>query len=159
MSHLTMNRQRKITRSIQRVFSGVWQTCQHVQLQRLSSYLLPHKQLKTSWIQFVTNSQNYALWFFCFNIPEMRLKWQPGNLMVTQRQGTNREKPLSNAWWKSVRRSRADHQSLNAPTCYRHPSSLRSLVSGKAVALLEISFYAHHNFLQIGVYIFSGDKY
>ena len=94
-----------------------------------------------------------------FNTPEMRLKWQPGNLVVTQRQGTNREEPLSNAWWKSVRRSRADHQSLNAPTCYRHPSSLRSLVSGKAVALLEISFYAHHNFLQIGVYIFSGDKY
>lgn len=57
--------------------------------------------------------------------------------MVTNREGGNREKPLSNAWVQSVRGSRADHQSLNAPY-YRHPSSLRSLVSGKAAALLVV---------------------
>ena len=57
--------------------------------------------------------------------------------MVTNREAGNRENPLSNAWVQSVRGSRADHQSLNAPY-YRHPSSLRSLVSGKAVALLVV---------------------
>ena len=65
--------------------------------------------------------------------------------MVTKREVGNWEKPLSNAWVQSVRGSRADHQSLNAPY-YRHPSSLRSLVSGKAVALLVvISFNTQGN--------------
>ena len=91
--------------------------------QSLGPYLLPHKSPKSSF------QQNYAT---------MRKLWgQPGTLMVTKREVGNWEKPLSNAWVQSVRGSRADHQSLNAPY-YRHPSSLRSLVSGKAAALLVV---------------------
>ena len=103
----------------------IWHFCflQAVWCIWLGPYLLPHKSPKSSFQQ---------------NDATMRKLWgQPGTLMVTKREVGNWEKPLSNAWVQSVRGSRADHQSLNAPY-YRHPSSLRSLVSGKAVALLVV---------------------
>ena len=52
----------------------------------------------------------------------MRKKWgEPGNLMVTGGKGRSWEKPLSNTWGQSVRRSATHHQSLYA-SYYRHPS-------------------------------------
>jgi len=56
---------------------------------------------------------------------------------------TNFENTFEDTHWR-----KADHQSLNASN-NRYPSSLSYLVSGRAVALLVISFYAQENHTQL----------